>query len=200
LVTTGLRERKKLEVRERIAHAAFWLFFERGFDNVTVAEVAAQAETSVQTVFNYFPTKEDLLLNGRRINEGMFLAAIADRPKGLSVIEAARRRVMAAADEFSRFDPVRANQFRSIVLSTPSILARIRTLSAATEAEIARVIAEDTAAEAGDPRPRIVASILMTLSHLSYFPSDDDVDTARRRIEQGFALLADGLAGYATRR
>ena len=67
-MSVGLRERKKLEVRERIAGAAFRLFSESGFDNVTVAEVAAAAETSVQTVFNYFPTKEDLLLNGRRIH------------------------------------------------------------------------------------------------------------------------------------
>jgi AcrR family transcriptional regulator len=196
-MTTGLRERKKLEARERIAHAAFWLFSARGFDNVTVAEVAAAAETSVQTVFNYFPTKEDLLLNGRRINDGRFLSAIADRPRGMSVIEAARRRVLAAADEFSLYDPVRAAQFRAIVLGTPSILARIRTLSAATEAEIARIIAEDTAAEAGDARPRIVASILMNLSHLSYFPSEDGIGMVHQRIEAAFELLANGLAGYA---
>lgn len=196
-MTVGLRERKKLEIRERIAHAAFWLFHARGFDNVTVAEVAAEAETSVQTVFNYFPTKEDLLLNGRRINEGMFLSAIADRPRGMSVIEAARRRVLAAADEFSQFDPVRAAQFRAIVLGTPSILARIRTLSAATEAEIARIIAEDTGADPGDPQPRIVASILMTLSHLSYFPSDENLEAVTQRIDAAFALLSGGLAGYA---
>lgn len=199
-MAVGLRERKKLEVRERIAHAAFWLFFERGFDNVTVAEVAAQAETSVQTVFNYFPTKEDLLLNGRRIQEGMFLAAIADRPRGMSVIEAARRRILAAAEDFSRLDPVRANQFRTIVLNTPSVLARIRTLSAATEAEIARIIAEDTGADPGDARPRLVASVLMNLSHLSYFPSDDRIATVQKRIEDAFALLANGLTGYAEKR
>jgi AcrR family transcriptional regulator len=198
-MTVGLRERKKLEVRERLADAAFRLFSDRGFDSVTVAEVAAAAETSVQTVFNYFPTKEDLLLNGRRIHEGMFLAAIAERPKGMPVIEAARRRVLAAAEEFSRFDPQRAAQFRTIVLNTPSILMRIRTLSAATEAEIARIIAEDTGAAPGDPQPRIVASILMTLSHLSYFPSEDGIGAVTERIEAAFALLAGGLAGYAAK-
>jgi AcrR family transcriptional regulator len=196
-MAVGLRERKKIEVRERIADAAFRLFSERGFDGVTVAEIATEAETSVQTIFNYFPTKEDLLLNGRRIHEGMFLAAIAERPKGMTVIEAARRRVLAAAEEFSRLDPTRAGQLRSIVLNTPSIFMRIRALSSATEAEIVRIIAEDAGAEPGDPRPRIVASMLLTLSHLAYFPSTDGIGVVQGRIEAAFDLLANGIGGYA---
>jgi AcrR family transcriptional regulator len=57
----GLRERKKQRTRELIAETARRLFGERGFDRVTVAEVARAAEVSEQTVFNYFPTKEDLV-------------------------------------------------------------------------------------------------------------------------------------------
>ena len=58
----GLRERKKEQTRQLIAETARRLFSERGFDRVTVAEVARAAEVSEQTVFNYFPTKEDLVL------------------------------------------------------------------------------------------------------------------------------------------
>src|SRR5919201_4879044 len=57
----GLRERKKQRTRELIAETGRRLFKERGFDRVTVAEVARAAEVSEQTVFNYFPTKEDLV-------------------------------------------------------------------------------------------------------------------------------------------
>ena len=57
----GLRERKKQQTRQLIAETARRLFGERGFERVTVAEIARAAEVSEQTVFNYFPTKEDLV-------------------------------------------------------------------------------------------------------------------------------------------
>ena len=60
-MTSGLRERKKQRTREQIAEAARELFTEHGFDRVTVAQVARAADVSEQTVFNYFPTKEDLV-------------------------------------------------------------------------------------------------------------------------------------------
>ena len=63
--TEGLRERKKRAAREAIAAAALGLFARRGYDAVTVAEVAAAADVSEKTVFNYFPTKEDLAFAGR---------------------------------------------------------------------------------------------------------------------------------------
>src|SRR5690242_10434744 len=57
----GLRERKKRQTRDTIATTAMGLFLARGFDDVTVAEVAAAADVSEKTVFNHFPTKEDLV-------------------------------------------------------------------------------------------------------------------------------------------
>lgn len=198
-MTTGLRERKKLQVRETIAHAAYELFSERGFDAVTVAEIADLAGTSVQTVFNYFPVKEDLVLNGRRIHEERLLNAIENRPSGMSAIEAARLRTLDAAQEFAMLDPHRAAQFRAIVLNTPAIMARLRTRAMATEAEIAEILAADAGALPDDPRPRIVASVLMNLSHLAYMPAERGPEAVRQRINQGFELLADGLGGYAVR-
>ena len=59
--TEGLRERKKRQTREAIAQAAMALFVARGFDAVTVADVARAADVSEKTVFNYFPAKEDLV-------------------------------------------------------------------------------------------------------------------------------------------
>jgi AcrR family transcriptional regulator len=86
----SLRERKKLRTREAIADAALALFAERGFDNVTVAEVAAAAEVSEKTVFNHFACKEELLFDLDRAIEGELIARIRDRPAGMPVLDALR--------------------------------------------------------------------------------------------------------------
>ena len=88
--TEGLRERKKRAARETIAATARRLFAERGFDAVTVAEVAAAADVSHKTVFNYFATKEDLAFAGREEGIAQFVAAIAERPTGSSILDVFR--------------------------------------------------------------------------------------------------------------
>jgi AcrR family transcriptional regulator len=70
----GLRERKKEQTRRLIAETARQLFSERGFEHVTIAEIAEAAEVAVQTVFNYFPTKEDLVYWRLASFEGELLA------------------------------------------------------------------------------------------------------------------------------
>jgi AcrR family transcriptional regulator len=92
----GLREAKKLETRREIADAAMRLFVERGFDHVTVSEVAAAARVSEKTVFNYFPTKEDLFFDELPERQAALVAAIRGRAPGESIVTALRR--LQAAD------------------------------------------------------------------------------------------------------
>src|SRR4029453_8559307 len=80
----GLRERKKEQTRQLIAQTAWRLFADRGFDGVTVAEVARQAEVAVATVFNYFPTKEDLFYERLEAFEARLMEAVATRAAGES--------------------------------------------------------------------------------------------------------------------
>src|SRR6266536_6662243 len=87
----GLRERKKQQTRELIAQTARRLFAERGFERVTVAEVARAADVSEQTVFNHFPTKEDLVYWRLGSFEEEMLATIRERPAGEPVLAAFRR-------------------------------------------------------------------------------------------------------------
>src|SRR3954470_7436742 len=86
----GLPARKKRATREEIARTARRLFAERGFDAVTVAEVAAAADVSEKTVFNHFATKEDLAFAGREEGIAQFVAAIAGRPADSSVLDVFR--------------------------------------------------------------------------------------------------------------
>src|SRR6266536_5632612 len=84
----GLRERKKQRTRQLIADTAMRLFRERGFDGVTVAEIARAAEVAEATVFNYFPTKEDLVYGRMEAFEEELLRAVRERAPGESVLAA----------------------------------------------------------------------------------------------------------------
>jgi len=197
-MTEGLRERKKEAQRKAIAGAAMALFGERGFDAVTVAEVAAKAETSVQTVFNYYPTKEDLMLWGRKRHEEELLRAVRERAPGVPVLDAVEARVRQAAFEMGMVPMEFREKFGRIVRSAPTLLARFRSLGAETEAELARMLAADTGVPETDPQPRVVAAVLMSLAQLAY-AEPGARDGQFPRIAAGFALLRNGMAGYATR-
>src|SRR5207245_277307 len=87
----GLRERKKLQTRQLITDTARQLFAERGFEQVSVVDVARAADVSEATVFNYFPTKEDLVYGGLEQFEEELLAAVRERPEGESIVAALGR-------------------------------------------------------------------------------------------------------------
>src|SRR3954469_4683923 len=101
----GLRERKKEQTRRLIADTARQLFSERGFERVTIAEIAEAADVAVQTVFNYFPTKEDLVYWRLSSFEDELLSAVRDRPPGTSALEAFQTFLLAQQGLLGRHDP-----------------------------------------------------------------------------------------------
>jgi AcrR family transcriptional regulator len=209
----GLRERKKLRTRQLIADTAMRLFAERGFDAVPVVEIARAAEVSEATVFNYFPTKEDLVYRGMEAFEAELLGAVRDRPAEESIVTAFGRFVLqprgflAAPDEGSARFLIAVSK---MIADSPALRAREREILARYTASLARLIAEDTAAEPDDLRPWVVARTLIgthqTLiefvrRHLTDGPVDH-VDLARRvwaRGRQALDQLEQGLAGYGAK-
>jgi AcrR family transcriptional regulator len=211
MANPGLRERKKQQTREAIAAAAMELFAERGFDAVTVAEVAQAADVSTATVFNYFPTKEDLVYSRLEVFEEALLGAIRGRQAGESVLDAFARFMFermreAASRDFGN----RVVTTAQIITGSPALLARERRIVAGYADALAALIAEETAAAADDIRPRVAAGALMAV-HRSL------IDYARQRALSGrgsrklasdlesegrraFGLLAEGLGKYAVKR
>src|SRR6188472_3928476 len=144
--TEGLRERKKRQTREAIAQAAMRLFLARGFDAVTVADVARAADVSEKTVFNYFPAKEDLVLHGGEERRAALIEAIRSRPAGTSIVEPFR----AASLEFVEHDPVES------IVSIPRLVSQSRSLRdrlflgwEQEAAALTPVVAEETGAAEG---------------------------------------------------
>jgi AcrR family transcriptional regulator len=141
----GLRARKKRETRERIAAAARELFVARGFDEVTVVEVARAAQVSEATVFNYFPTKDDLFFGGGLEQvQAATLTAVRERPPGESAIAAFRR--FTVANVAHTADPGAVELITTaarVVDGSPSLQAREREIVAATTDALAGLLQSD---------------------------------------------------------
>ena len=86
----GLRQRKKERTRRAITDAAMAMFLEHGFENVSIIKIAAAAEVSVQTVYNYFPAKADLVFDEADQITSDLQRAVRHRPPGQSALSAIR--------------------------------------------------------------------------------------------------------------
>ncbi|MFG2865718.1 TetR/AcrR family transcriptional regulator [Streptomyces sioyaensis] len=160
-----LRERKKLQTRQRISGEATLLFIERGFDHVTVAEVARAAEVSTMTVFNYFPRKEDLFLD--RIPEARELIVRAVRERGAdeSPLAALRALVLGLLAERHPLSVVGEGfeRFWRTVLDSPALRARGREAIEEMEGTLAALLAEAAGGDADRPGQdaRLAAALIV---------------------------------------
>lgn len=141
----GLRERKKQQTYRAISEAAIALFLERGFDGVSVAEVAAAADVSKPTLFRYFPAKEDLVLHRFADHEDEAARVVAARPAGVSPLDALYRHFI---DGLERRDPVtglnddeRVLAYHRLLYGTPSLVARLYAYQGRSERALAGALA-----------------------------------------------------------
>jgi AcrR family transcriptional regulator len=117
---SSLRERKKAQMRERLADVAAGLFAERGYDNVSMIEVARAATVSEQTVYNYFPAKQDLVLDRADEIREQYRQAVATRPAGTSPAAALHPLVIALITHSRDEDPALARgEFPALCTISP---------------------------------------------------------------------------------
>jgi AcrR family transcriptional regulator len=160
----GLRERKKQQTRRRIRQAAIELFASRGFDAVPVAEIAQAADVSAATVFNYFPTKEDLVYGGMEAFEDSLLQAVRSRPTGTTASEAFRDFVLQRRGALADPDPAAMAHLATVakvIAGSPALQAREHRIVDQTTQALAEIIAEERHAPAGDVRPWVIANALI---------------------------------------
>lgn len=170
----GRRAVKKLETRQRIADEATSLFLAHGFDSVTLEDVAAAAQVSKMTVFNYFSRKEDLFLDRQDdLNMAPLREAIRLRPAGQGPVAALRAlfdEYRAQQHPFTQVNRRTADWWRFIAMS-PSLQARLR--------ELHDEAAEGLAAELDGPIPRASARLAAGLIVLT-------MQTAREEMVDAF--------------
>jgi AcrR family transcriptional regulator len=204
--TEGLRERKKRETREAITRAAWKLFARRGFDAVTVADIARAAKVSEKTVFNYFPAKEDLVFGAGMQRTAALIDAVRARPPGASIVEPFRRWTMDYLDRVEH-DPVESTTaIPRLVMASDQLRVRLFVGWEREAALLGPVIAEQVGESDDSLVPTVVARTL-AWTHRVIFRSAftrliDGEDQARvaadLRVEAtaAYDLLEQGLAGY----
>ncbi|MFB4282801.1 MULTISPECIES: TetR/AcrR family transcriptional regulator [unclassified Nonomuraea] len=207
----GLRERKKRETRERISDIAMGLFMARGFDNVTVAEVAQAADVSVNTVFNYFSTKEDLFADRQELAVELPQQVLRERGPGEGVVRAFRRDFLDAIDTRDWRHGLNAGNdvFTGIVNASPALVARLREMHVERVRGLARALADELDTDPDDLTPELAAAhILNTTRILSEHavammlagePWERIAPLLRTQAEKAFDLLEAGLGGFGGR-
>lgn len=203
----GLRARKKQRTRELIADTALRLFLERGFDAVTIAEIAEAAEVDAKTIYNYFPSKPDLVYQRLEAFETGLLDAVRERETGESILAAFGRFALQAQGTLA--DEAASAQLRAIsemLVDSDTLLAHEQQVFARYTASLASLIAEDTGARPTDVQPWVVAHTLIGFhrSLVDYVRGGTLAGTPNAKLRRdlrtqalrALATLEHGLADY----
>ncbi|MBD0424247.1 TetR/AcrR family transcriptional regulator [Streptomyces sp. TRM S81-3] len=155
----GLRERKKRQTRQYISDVATGLFVERGFDAVTVAEVAEAANVSVNTVYNYFPAKEDLFLDRSKGVTDRLSRWVRGRRDGESAAEAVLRELREEVESVSPRIGLMDGyaRFMRVIHDSPALRSRMWAIGQEVLLDLERTLREETGAPADDTMPALMA-------------------------------------------
>lgn len=200
----GLRERKRQRMYQAVSDIAVRLFLEKGFDAVSVAEVAAAAEISKPTLFRYFPAKEDLVLHRIADHEDEAARVVTGAGEGVSPLGALRRNFL---DGLDRRDPVTGLNdhpevlaYHRLLYGTPSLATRMYAHQERSEAALAEVLGGDLAARLAAAQIVVVQRVL-ALENWRRIADGERLEDVREdavaAAERAFGLLEKGLPWLA---
>ncbi|MYM40116.1 TetR/AcrR family transcriptional regulator [Duganella qianjiadongensis] len=201
------RSRKRLATRQAISDAATRLFIERGFDQVTVDDIAEAADVGRMTVFNHFQRKEDMFFDRDAEGRELLLAALAGKAPEQSPLEALRQLAQQLVREqhpalaFSE----RSSSFVAAVGASEALKARARAIRDELEAALAQALARSAGRAAPDADAEFAAGLLLASWSCAYLQAHQQyrhsADAAQAqawflaRAEQGCAAVRAALAG-----
>ena len=194
----GLRERKKEQSRQRIAAVALRLFTERGFDAVTVNEIAAVAEVAKATLFTYFPSKESLVLQG--VGQEDLAGIVAGRSAEQSALQALRAHYRTlAATRMADVDRAEVIARMRVIFDSPALSGAANALLYQQRRALAEVLAEEHGATRAALMAAQIAASLLTLQE-SFFhllvggaAPHEAARTLAEDVELAFDLLERGI-------
>jgi AcrR family transcriptional regulator len=194
----GLRERKKALTRQRLTDTATQMFVARGFDAVRITEIAAACEVSEKTVYNYFPTKESLVLDRWDSTARALRASLTDT--GVHPVDAVRR-ILAGelgaltswlegqGDMAAAIASVR--RFGELIATTPALRAYHNDTMNELVMTVSGLLASRAGLNADDPEPQIAATALMGLWAVHFTALRKYLDSTRTPAAVSQAVTAD---------
>jgi AcrR family transcriptional regulator len=212
--TEGLRERKKRLLRQQLSDTATEMFMARGFDAVRVTEIAEACGVSEKTVYNYFPTKEALILDRWDATMAALRTALAE--PGSAPVEAALRILAGELGGLTSWlarqeDPVQAGRtvvrFGDMLRGTAALRAHQRDMADQLVAMAAEILAARAGLRPDDPEPQIAATALLGLWEVQFGRLRKYLDGSRTPaqvhqavtadVERAAKVIADGLNSLA---
>jgi AcrR family transcriptional regulator len=191
----GLRETKKRRTRQALIDAAMRLYQLNGFDGVTVADIAREADVAPRTFFGYFATKEDVFLGRGDDRLERLVNAIRLRDRRLPILSAIRP-VLLQDHRPARDERVARAPQLSDLLAHPAVANRLRERWNQWEDVLAEAIASDVGARRDDPEPRVVAAAITGAIRVAAAAARDKPRRRKQIAERVFDLLASGLSSY----
>lgn len=194
-VGSGLRERKKQRTRQALIEAAMRLYREEGYEAVTVAAIAREADVAPRTFFGYFESKEDVFLSRGDDRLDLLVQAIRQRDRRKSILAAVRPVLLQDRE------PGRAGRAPNMpelgeLLQHPAVRARLRERWNRWEDTLADAIAQDVGAKPEDPEPRVVAAALTGAIRIAAIEAHEHPRQRKEIAERAFKLVASGLSRY----
>ena len=203
----GLRERRKQETRQAISDIATRMFVTRGFDDVTIAQVADAAGVAKMTVTNYFPRKEDLVFDRAEAVERHLADVITARAPGESILAAIRRDYAEAVARADVTLGLSSPAFARMIRSSPMLASRVREMLDQRERALGDAIAAETGTD--NPEQRLVAALLASVHRVLAAEASERSLVGQSRGEicavladaatRAFDLLEPSLGGYGIR-
>src|SRR5580704_19480630 len=193
-MTAGLRERRKQEARQAISGVAMAMFEARGFDEVTISQVAEAAGVSKMTVTNYFPRKEDLVFDRAEMIIGSLAGAVTGRASGESLLAAVRRDYAERIAEGEVTLGMPTLTFARMVGGSHALTSRRREIADLTEQSLGDAIAAEAGAD--DPQQRIVAAQLASVYRVLFAEGTMRVLAGQPRVEICAALAAGSRQAF----
>ncbi|MEU5342445.1 helix-turn-helix domain-containing protein [Streptomyces sp. NPDC020766] len=200
----GLRERKKMRMYQDVSDVAITLFLQKGFEQVSVAEVAAAAQISKPTLFRYFSSKEDLVLHRFADHEDEAARVVAARTPGESAVDALRRQFLAGIERSDPITGVNADPhilaFLRLLYGTPSLVARLYEYLERSEDALTEALGGGLEARLAAGQIVAVQRILAQENWRRIAEGEPVVDVRRDAVvaaEGAFARLEAGLARCA---
>jgi AcrR family transcriptional regulator len=206
-MATGLRERRKQETRQAISDVATRMFVTRGFDEVTIAQVADAAGVAKMTVTNYFPRKEDLVFDRAEAVVRHLADVIAARAPGESMLAAIRRDYAGAVARADVTLGLSSPGFAHMILSSPVLTSRVLEMLDERERALGDAIAAETGTD--NPQQRLVAALLASVHRvlaaeasqrsLAGQPREEICAVLAGAATRAFDLLEPSIGGYGIR-